>query len=87
MTLTQEDLDKIQAVINARADLQDAKSAQKFAQLESIVATKSDLQLLETRMGDKIDSVKTMLEGDHRSVVEDVEVLKVQVKELQAHHA
>lgn len=80
MSLTQDDLQKIKAVVDARADLQDAK----IERLRSEMATKQDLQDLEERLTGKIDGVRAMLEEDHRAVVEDVAILKSQVAELQA---
>lgn len=72
MSLTNEDLEKIKAVVDARADLQDARFERRFERIEATMATKDDLKILEERMGKKIDSVKQMLEEDHGALAKDV---------------
>lgn len=86
MLLTQEDLEKIKALIDARADLQDMKFERRFEEIRNKMATKEDLRQLREEVATKeqLEQVKTMLEEDHGAVVHDIELLKAQVAELQA---
>ncbi len=68
MALSDQDLEKIKAVVNSRADLQDEKLRQvieRLGRVETNMATKEQLE-----------QVKTMLTEDYAAVVGDVEALK-----------
>ena len=89
MSLTDQDLEKIKAAVDARADLQDQKFERRFAESEEKLTQQIDSKINNAKEEtfQKIDSVKTILEGDHQGLVEDVETLKSQVTQLQSHHA
>ncbi|MCA9388179.1 hypothetical protein KC644_00265 [Candidatus Berkelbacteria bacterium] len=76
MSLTDQDLQKIKAVVDARADLQDMKLEQIRQQVDNLeknMATKEQLE-----------QVKEMLEVDHSGLVKDVEDLKARVARLES---
>lgn len=78
MSLTDEDLGKIKAVVDAGAESTKAYVDRRLEQSERRLEARMDARFdaFEERMGAKIDSVKTMLEEDHRAVVEDVAELQ-----------
>ncbi|MBI4022609.1 hypothetical protein HY375_00350 [Candidatus Berkelbacteria bacterium] len=84
MTLTNDDLQKIKAVVDSGHELTRSYVDQKIEGLRKDMATKQDLLLLEERLNGKIDSVKQMLEENHAATVGDVELLKSQVAQPQA---
>lgn len=76
MSLTDGELKKIEAVINARADLQDGKSEKRFARIEATMVTKADLARLEDRLSTKIDRVADMHTEDHTELSKDIAPLR-----------
>jgi len=84
MNLTNEDLDKIRVVVDACQEATCAYVDRRFEQLRKEMATTEDVRQSEVRLTGKLDGVKTMLEGDHGAVVEDIENLKIRVTALEA---
>lgn len=75
MSLTQDDLKKIEAVVNARAEL-----------TETRVASKADLEALEHRLNEKIDRRTAMLQEDIYALgrdIADLKKLKPRVRKLE----
>ncbi|MBI4022612.1 hypothetical protein HY375_00365 [Candidatus Berkelbacteria bacterium] len=80
MALTNDDLKKIKAAIDARADLQDAKNERQFEALQNTMATKAELHEAEDRLSGKIEEVKEMLTEDIHVLGGDVRTLKRRVR-------
>lgn len=82
MALTKQDIQKITAVVHARADLQDAK----IERLRAEMATKEDLSDMETRLTEKlaskdqVEQIKEMLTDDIHVLGGDVRTLKRRIK-------
>lgn len=68
MSLTQDDLEKIKAVVDARADLTDARVDRLQADVTEIKET--ILPTLATK--EQLEQVKTMFTEDHLALAEDV---------------
>ncbi|MEK7184170.1 MAG: hypothetical protein AAB701_01480 [Patescibacteria group bacterium] len=88
MSLTDEDLDKIQAVVSAGVELTRTYVDQRISESETRMelVVQENVQQSEERLAIKIENVKTMLQGDHAAVVEDLEKLKdlpVRVEHLE----
>jgi len=88
MSLTDQDLEKIKAVIDSRANLQNEKCDRRIAEIESSMAAKQDLNDLEERMATKeqLEVMKKMFEGNNKGIVKDVAGLKVWCTKLGSHH-
>jgi hypothetical protein len=92
MSLTNDDLDKIQAVVSAGVELTKAYVDRRISQSESKMelVIHETVRQSESRLTTKIDEVKTMHHEDHVALAEDVEELQklpIIAKSLEASQA
>lgn len=83
MPLTDQDLEKIKAVVDAGTASTKQYVDRRITESEARLSQRMDG--LATK--EQVEQVKTMLEGDTKGIVEDVETLKVRVTALESRHA